>query len=126
MRSVHYLANGDITARFVSHYLARGRHYLRLRTLPILKIAVSFISLIPSLILPRDDRQTTERRAKRYRALAAKNSALFLRLLSKKVVSIPKKVDSHPKKVDSFPETIYLSVLNKNRTKKRFLLLNPK
>ena len=126
MRSVHHLANGDITARSASHYLARGRHYLRLRTLPIFKIALSFISLVPCLIPPREDRETTERRAKRYRALAAKNSALFLRLLSKKVVSIPKKVDSHPKKVDSFPETIYLSVLNKNRTKKRFLLLNPK
>ena len=91
-----------------------------------IKIAVSFTSLIHCLIPPRELRQTTERRAKRYRALAAKNSALFLRLLSKKVVSIPKKVDSHPKKVDSFPETIYLSVLNKNRTKKRFVLLNPK
>ena len=91
-----------------------------------IKITISFTSLIPSSISPTDDRETTERRAKRYRALAAKNSALFLRLLSKKVVSIPKKVDSHPKKVDSFPETIYLSVLNKNRTKKRFLLLNPK
>ena len=90
------------------------------------KIALSFTSLIPCLKTPSDDRENTERRAKRYRALAAKNSALFLRLLSKKVVSIPKKVDSHPKKVDSFPETIYLSVLNKNRTKKRFLLLNPK
>ena len=75
-----------------------------------IKIAVSFTSLIPRLIPPSDDRQTTERRAKRYRALAAKNSALFLRLLSKKVVSIPKKVDSHPKKVDSFPGAVDLSV----------------
>ena len=74
------------------------------------KIAILFISLIPSLVLPTDDRETTERRAKRYRALAAKNSALFLRLLSEKV-------DSHPKKVDSFPKTVYLSVLNKNHPK---------
>ena len=35
------------------------------------KIAVSFSSLIPYLIPPTDDRETTERRAKRYRALAA-------------------------------------------------------
>ena len=60
MRSVHHLVNGDITARSASHYLARGRHYLRLRTLPILKIAVSFPSLIPCLILPRELREKTE------------------------------------------------------------------
>ena len=47
-----------------------------------LKIAVSFTSLIPCPILPREHRPTTVRRAKRYRALAAKNSALFLRLTS--------------------------------------------
>ena len=47
-----------------------------------IKIAILFLSLIPYLIPPRDNRETTERRAKRYRALAAKNSALFLRLLS--------------------------------------------
>jgi hypothetical protein len=58
-----------------------------------IKIAFSFISLIPSLIPPTDDRETTERRAKRYRALAAKNSALFLRLRPKKVDLIPEKVD---------------------------------
>ena len=39
------------------------------------KIAVSFFFLIPRLTLPRDDRENTERRAKLYRALAAKNSA---------------------------------------------------
>ena len=44
------------------------------------KVAVSFTSLIPCLIPPTDDRENTERRAKFYRALAAKNSALFLRL----------------------------------------------
>ena len=63
------------------------------------KITISFIYLISCLIPPRDHRGTTERRAKRYRALAAKNSALFLRLLPKKVDSSPKKVDSLPKKV---------------------------
>ena len=62
-----------------------------------IKIAVSFASLIPSLIPPTDDRETTERRAKRYRALAAKNSALFLRLSPKKVDLIPEKVVSLPK-----------------------------
>ena len=61
-----------------------------------IKIAVSFPSLVPCLIPPRELRETTERRAKRYRALAAKNSALFLRLTSKKVDFIPEKVDSIP------------------------------
>ena len=58
-----------------------------------IKIDVSFTSLVPYLIPPTADREMTERRAKRYRALAAKNSALFLRL-------IPKKVDYFPEKVD--------------------------
>ena len=58
-----------------------------------IKIDVSFSSLIPCLILPTDDRENTERRAKLYRALAAKNSALFLRLSPKKVDSVPEKVD---------------------------------
>ena len=49
-----------------------------------IKIAISFASLIPCPIPPTDDREKTERRAKRYRALAAKNSALFLRLLPQK------------------------------------------
>ena len=60
MRSVLHLANGDITARCASHYLARGRHYLRLRTLPNLKITISFTSLIPCLVLPRELREKTE------------------------------------------------------------------
>jgi hypothetical protein len=64
-----------------------------------IKIAISFTSLIPCLVLPRELRETTERRAKRYRALAAKNSALLLRFLPKKVATNPKKVDSIPKKV---------------------------
>ena len=64
-----------------------------------IKIAFSFPSLILCLIPPTEDREKTERRAKRYRALAAKNSVLFLRLLPKKVVCIPKKVDSFPKTV---------------------------
>ena len=63
MCSVHHLANGDITARFASHYLAQGRHYLRLRTLPILKIAVSFISLVPALF----HRENSERTPKELR-----------------------------------------------------------
>ena len=75
-----------------------------------IKIAVSFTSLIPCLVLPRELREKTERRAKRYRALAAKNSALFLRLSPKKVDLIPEKVVSIPKKVDSIPETVDLSI----------------
>ena len=71
-----------------------------------IKIAFSFPSLILCLIPPTDDREKTERRAKRYRALAAKNSALFLRLSPKKVDLIPEKVVFIPKKVDSFPEKV--------------------
>ena len=64
-----------------------------LRNVHFIKIAVSFTSLIPCLIPPTDDREMSERRAKRYRALAAKNSALFLRLSPKKVDSFPYHID---------------------------------
>ena len=77
-----------------------------------IKIANSFTSLIPCLVLPRELRETTERRAKRYRALAAKNSALFLRLSPKKVDLIPEKVVSLPKKVDSDPKMVNLQFLH--------------
>ena len=50
----------------------------KLQKVLFIKIAVSFPSLVPCLNSPTDDRETTERRAKRYRALVAKNSALFL------------------------------------------------
>ena len=73
-----------------------------------IKIAVSFLSLIPCLILPTDDRETTERRAKRYRSLAAKNSALFLRLPPKKVDFLPEKVDSFPNMIDCLLKKIVL------------------
>ena len=65
------------------------------------KIAVSFTSLIPSLILPTDEREKTERRSKEN--LISKK-ALFLRLSPKKVDLIPEKVVSLPKKVDCFPK----------------------
>ena len=78
----------------------------KLQKSTFIKIADSFSSLIPCLVLPRELRETTERRAKRYRALAAKNSALFLRLIPKKVTSIPKKVVFLPEKVDSCPEKV--------------------
>ena len=65
----------------------------KLEKVLFIKIGISFAFLIPCLILPTDDRETTERRAKRYRAPAAKNSALFLRLSPKKVDLIPEKVD---------------------------------
>ena len=78
----------------------------------IIKIAVSFTFLVPCLIQPREHRETTERRAKRYRALAAKNSALFLRLSPKKVDLIPEKVVSLPKKVDSNPKMVNLQFLH--------------
>ena len=72
-----------------------------------IKIAVSFTSLIPTLIPPTDNRETTERTPKE--DLMTKE-ALFLRLSPKKVDLIPEKVVSLPKTVDSFPETVDLSV----------------
>ena len=97
------------------------------------KIALSFTSLIPCLIPPRELRETTEGTPKEDHMT---KKALFLRLSPKKVVLIPEKVISLPKKVDSFPETVdlYSSPLHltlytlhqKNRTKMRFFLLNSK
>ena len=72
-----------------------------------IKIAFSFISLIPSLIPPTDDRETTEGTPKEDHMT---KKALFLRLSPKKVVLIPEKVVSPPKTVDSFPEKVDLSV----------------
>ena len=83
------------------------------------KISVSFTSLIPSAIPPREHRPTTEKTPTQ---LPASPKALFLRLSSNKVDFIPEKVDSNPKKVDSFPETIDLSVFKKKSPQKRFLL----
>ena len=70
-------------------------------------MAVSFPFLIPSLILPRELRETTEGTPKE--DLMSKK-ALFLRLSPKKVDLIPEKVVSLPKTVDYFPETVDLSV----------------
>lgn len=66
-----------------------------------IKIAFSFISLIPCLVLPRELRETTERTPTEY--LMTKK-ALFLRLN-------PKKVDFIPKKVDFIPKTACLQAL---------------
>ena len=70
-----------------------------------IKIAVSFSSLIPYLIPPTDNRETTEGTPKE--DLMTKKT-LFLRLSTEKVDWIPKKVDSFPKTVDSFPEKVDL------------------
>ena len=77
-----------------------------------IKIAFSFISLIPCLVLPRELRETTERTPKEDHMT---KKALFLRLS-------PKEVDSLPAKVDSFPETIDLSVFKKKSPQKAFSL----
>ena len=89
------------------------------------KIAASFTSLIPCLVLPRELRETTEGTPKEY--LMTKK-ALFLRLSPKKVDLIPEKVVSLPKKVDSLPKKVYfipkivdLSVITKNRLKAIFI-----
>ena len=65
-----------------------------------IKIGISFAFLIPTLILPRELRETTEGTPKEDHMT---KKALFLRLS-------PKKVDSITKKVDSFPEIVDLSV----------------
>jgi hypothetical protein len=68
-----------------------------------IKIDVSFSSLIPCLIPPTDDRETTEGTPKEDHMT---KKALFLRLSPKKVDLIPEKVVSPPKTVDSFPEKV--------------------
>ena len=69
-----------------------------------IKIAVSFTSLIPCLIPPTDDRETTERTPTQ---LPVSKKCYFLRLLLNQVVLIPKKVDS-------FPEIVDLSISQQN------------
>ena len=101
----------------------------KLEKVLFIKIGISFAFLIPTLILPRELRATTERTPKEDHMT---KKVLFLRLSPKKVVLIPEKVISLPKKVDSFPKTVdlYSSPLNltlytlhqKNRTKMRFFL----
>ena len=76
---------------------------LTLYTITFIKIAVSFSSLIPYLIPPTDDRETTERIPKE--DLMTKK-ALFLRLN-------PKKVDSFPKIASSFGDSLYGSARKK-------------
>ena len=72
-----------------------------------IKITISFTSLIPCLILPRELRETTERTPTQ---LPVTKKCCFLRLLLNQVFLIPKKVDS-------FPEIVYLSVPKKNALK---------
>ena len=66
-----------------------------------IKIAVSFPSLIPCLILPREERETTDRTPTQ---LPAHKKCCFLRLLPNKVILIPKKVVPISKKVDRIPK----------------------
>ena len=80
---------------------------LKSKNVRFIKIASSFTSLIPCLILPRELRETTEGTPKEDHMT---KKALFLRLSPKKVEWIPEKVVSLPKKVDSFPEKVNLSV----------------
>ena len=70
----------------------------------LVKIALSFFSLIPSLIPPRELRLTTEKTPTQ---LPAYKKCFFLRWLPKKVVPLPKKVDSYPKTIDYFPKNFY-------------------
>ena len=59
-----------------------------------IKIAFSFTSLIPCLVLPRELRETTEGTPKEDQMT---KKAFFLRLSPKKVDLIPEKVVSIPK-----------------------------
>jgi hypothetical protein len=68
-----------------------------------IKIANSFTSLIPCLVLPRELRETTEGTPKEDHMT---KKALFLRLSPKEVDLIPEKVVSPPKTIDSFPEKV--------------------
>ena len=84
-------------------------------TITFIKIAVSFTSLIPSLIPPRELRETTEGTPKEDHMT---KKALFLRLNPKKVDSIPETVDLHfsplhPKPEKSRQKTIFLAHLEK-------------
>ena len=88
-----------------------------------IKIAVSFASLIPSLIPPTDTRETTEGTPKEDHMT---KKALFLRLSPKKVDLIPEKVVSLPKTVDYFPKTVDLSVLKKKTLQKAIFLAQSK
>ena len=72
-----------------------------------IKIAVSFTSLIPSPILPTDNREKSERTPIEH---LMDKKVLFLRLSPKKVDLIPEKVVTLPKTVDPFPETVDLSI----------------
>ena len=59
-----------------------------------IKIAVSFLSLIPCLIPPTDDRENSD-------STPCPQKVLFVKIaFLKKVVQIPKKVDYCPEKVD--------------------------
>ena len=71
--------------------------YFCIKKVHFLKIALLFLPLIPYLIPPTDDRETTERTPTQ---LPVTKKCYFLRLLLNQVVLIPKKVDSFPKIVD--------------------------
>ncbi len=70
-----------------------------------IKIAVSFTSLIPCVILPTDDRENTERAP--HQLLMTKSTFLMITFL-KRLSIFPKKVFFLPKKVDSFPNMVKL------------------
>ena len=70
-------------------------------------MVISFISLIPCLKTPTDEREKTERTPIEH---LMDKKVLFLRLSPKKVDLIPEKVVTLPKTVDPFPETVDLSI----------------
>ena len=65
-----------------------------------IKITISFTSLIPYLILPRDDRENSD-------STPRDQKVLFVKIgLPKAVTDIPKKVSTFPKKVYSITEIV--------------------
>ena len=84
-----------------------------------IKIAVSYSSLIPYLVLPRELRETTEGTPKEDHMT---KKALFLRLSPKKVVLIPKKLTPILKRLILFLKPLtYLFFKKKSPQKAIFL-----
>ena len=84
----------ECCARRVPTLRKSAAHRIKKRTPKLqkstfIKIPLSFLSLIPCLKTPSDDRETTERTPTQ---LPASKKALFLRLLPKKVDSLPENV----------------------------------
>ena len=100
---VPYIYTSDKRPRMNQRRTKERPKNSKLEKVLFIKIGISFAFLIPTLILPRELRATTERTPTQ---LPAYKKCCFLRLLPNKVVLIPKKVDSFPKTVDYIPKIV--------------------